>query len=287
VLLSVFNKEEIDIFMQDNLLSCVSSCYRFKFRLVPIEDLLIVSSPPENIKLPGYVHVGYDSFSLWKLIKKEFKAEKIQDVLEIGCGAGFLSLWISRFAKSITATDISRNAIDLANLNVKINRIDNITTLTSDVYSNVNGKYDIIISNPPFEFLPSNDKKLLHSYGGQLGIEITMKILSGLEKHLKEQGTTYILANSYIEKSGCNTLIHEIEKLFKGTGFDITMREFTYQLRPDLLGFYKKHDISHSISYLIQIKRTGNFNLKVIPLHGFSRLKENLRLKMLPLSAKT
>jgi SAM-dependent methyltransferase len=276
-----FNKDEIKALRKDMFLLSSGNRYRFKLRLIPISNLLVISSPAKHEGRFDYVHIGYDTFTLWNFLKKKLKREKVANALEIGCGAGFLSLWMSRFADSVTAADINQKALDLTSLNARINNINNIITVKSDVYTRLNGKYNFIISNPPFELLPDDKKNSLHAYGGHLGMEITCKILSGLDAHLKKDGIAYIMANSYIKKSGQDTLNNEIENILGRQCFAVTMFEFSYQIKPGQCFFYKSHGISHSIAYLIQIQRSERFSLTVIQLKGISRLKENLRVKLL------
>ena len=49
----------------------------------------------------------------------------------------------------VTGVDISDDALSLSNENAKSNNVD-IKFIKSDIYSNVSGKFDIIISNPPY-----------------------------------------------------------------------------------------------------------------------------------------
>ena len=49
----------------------------------------------------------------------------------------------------VTGVDISDDALSLSNENAKLNNVD-VKFIKSDIYSNVSGKFDIIISNPPY-----------------------------------------------------------------------------------------------------------------------------------------
>ena len=90
---------------------------------------------------------------MMNLLSRECKKNN-NNVLEIGCGTGVLSLWMSQIGQNVIATDINRQALEITELNAKINGINNITTKASDVYSEVHGEFDLIISNPPYIFLP-------------------------------------------------------------------------------------------------------------------------------------
>lgn len=73
-------------------------------------------------------------------------------ILEIGTGSGCISISLKHLDNtlSVTAIDISKNALDIAIKNAKTHN-QNINFILSDVYTNLNIKdFDVIISNPPY-----------------------------------------------------------------------------------------------------------------------------------------
>ncbi len=291
-LLRLYNHDEIKSLFNDDLITFSKGRYRFKFRLTPIANFLVISSPMLPIKKQSryseegsldYVHIGYDTFTLWNFLKQQLNFRSTQKALEIGCGAGFLSLWLSQHSDSVTSTDINQYALDTINLNAQINQIDNINTVKSDVYNDLSGTYDTIIANPPLELFSQENSHSLHGYGGHLGIEITCRILSGLDSHLTKGGKAFLQVNSYITKSGENTLKTEIEKILGEQKFYVKMFESSYQIRPDHYTYYQRNSISYSITYLIKIERSEKFKISIIPLSKFAYLKERLRVTLLRL----
>lgn len=85
-------------------------------------------------------------------------------VLDIGCGYGFVGLYISQFINpnQITMSDISEDAITLAKLNSELNGIQDIKIVRSDALKNIeeNG-FSIILSNPPYHEDFSVPKKFI------------------------------------------------------------------------------------------------------------------------------
>ena len=75
-----------------------------------------------------------------------------KDVLEMGPGSGLVSVFAGlRGARSITAADISPDAVKNTKLNLKKFKIKNSKVVLSDVFSKVpKKKYDIIIWNLPY-----------------------------------------------------------------------------------------------------------------------------------------
>jgi HemK-related putative methylase len=280
VLLDFFSEHDLDNFVQNGLIVQNNGQLISNYRFVPIDDFVIISSPRREVNTPNYVHIGGDTLVFWDHLKNECR-ETVNDVLEIGCGAGFLSLAMSQFAQSITATDISQRALDFTNLSAKINGITNIVTRNSDVYSNIDGKFDLIISNPPYMFLPKEYSKRVYSYGGFLGVEILKEILFGLDDYLKDDGVALILANSYIRDDGSNTLYEIIKSLFYEKAYSITLKQLDYQTRAEHATFYQEHRISHSVRYLVKIRKAATPELSHLPIRGSRRLFENLKTKML------
>ena len=80
------------------------------------------------------------------------KNEKLS-VLDIGTGSGciIISILKDRLNFRGTAIDISRNALNVAKYNAKIHQLENrIKFYKSSVDIFFKGKYDLIISNPPY-----------------------------------------------------------------------------------------------------------------------------------------
>ena len=74
-------------------------------------------------------------------------------ILEIGTGSGAISITMAteREKAIITATDYSREALAVAVRNALNNGAEQrITFLQGDLFTPVTGRYDIIVSNPPY-----------------------------------------------------------------------------------------------------------------------------------------
>lgn len=74
-------------------------------------------------------------------------------ILDLGTGSGILAVtllaeWRDAFA---VATDLSEPALKIAARNATLNGVDNrLTLITSDWFSQVQGRFDLIVSNPPY-----------------------------------------------------------------------------------------------------------------------------------------
>lgn len=122
------------------------------------------------------------------------------DVLDVGCGYGVIGIILSSFfnnrINSVSMVDVNLRAIHLTKMNIKENKVNNCNTFVSNVYENIDKKYDFIITNPPI----------------RAGKEVVYKILKEAKEHLKENGCLYYVIN---KDQGALSSIKEMEKISK------------------------------------------------------------------------
>lgn len=73
-------------------------------------------------------------------------------VLDVGCGYGPIGLTTAKLAENgqVTMIDINERAVELSRENAKLNGINNVTVLQSDLYEAVKHlMFDTIVTNPP------------------------------------------------------------------------------------------------------------------------------------------
>jgi len=78
---------------------------------------------------------------------------KSKNILDIGTGSGciIISLLQERLKSRGVGLDISKNAIKVAKINAKLQQLNNrIKFINSDVDKYNGGKYDLVVSNPPY-----------------------------------------------------------------------------------------------------------------------------------------
>ena len=105
-------------------------------------------------------------------------------VLDVGAGSGAGGLHVAALlrgaAPQVVLTDINRNALRFSRINAALNRVD-AHVIESDLYSNVDGNFDLIVSNPPYLVDPA--QRLYRHGGGRLGSTLSLKIAEqGIER---------------------------------------------------------------------------------------------------------
>ncbi len=129
-------------------------------------------------------------------------------VVDVGTGSGILGLFCALRGASVTITDIDQNSLLHAQKAAKILEVDLEATL-SDLFSKVNGQFDLILFNPPYLVSTALEDRAVD--GGKRGIEIAMRFLENLEKHLKPDGSALLLVSSQNNPSSLTDLHPEFD----------------------------------------------------------------------------
>lgn len=139
-----------------------------------------------------------DSFLLLKAAESwlEEHARPGMKILDMGTGSGFIITNIADFlGEKRTRADLQASDI------VRINLPKNIKFMRSDLFDSVEGRFDLVIFNPPYLaeskedcWLTKQDKKQL--IGGRKGNEITLQFLEQLPDHLLCSGVCLLLTSS-------------------------------------------------------------------------------------------
>lgn len=123
------------------------------------------------------------------------------NILDMCTGSGAIAIAIKKNCDAnVTAVDISKEALKVAEKNAK-NHLVEINFIQSDLFENVDGEFDIIVSNPPY--IPTKDIEMLEKDvkdyepnlaldGGVTGLDIYKRIVENLDKYLKTGGYLFL-----------------------------------------------------------------------------------------------
>ncbi len=118
-------------------------------------------------------------------------------VLDVGCGYGVIDIVLSKITDAFfEGIDVNLRALHLAKMNAKLNNTDNVKFYESNVYENVNSKYNFIITNPPI----------------RAGKKIVYDIVMNARFHLEENGILYIVIR---KEQGAKSMVRDLSKYYK------------------------------------------------------------------------
>lgn len=108
-------------------------------------------------------------------------------VLDVGCGAGVLAATLASHSPKVrlTLSDVSAPAVEASRATLAANDVEG-EVIASNVFSEINGRFDMIISNPPF-----------HD-GMQTSLDAAQTLIRGAVRHLNSGGELRIVANAFL-----------------------------------------------------------------------------------------
>ncbi len=151
------------------------------------------------------------------LVENALRAiNKESEVLDLCTGSGAIAIAVQKESGAkVTASDISEDALSLANDNAETNGAE-IEFVLSDAFENLKGReFDVIISNPPYirtgdiaglQREISFEPKIALD-GGEDGLSFYRIIAKAAKKHLKKGGALFL-------EIGCDQA-EEVKKLLK------------------------------------------------------------------------
>jgi release factor glutamine methyltransferase len=141
-------------------------------------------------------------------------------ILDLGTGTGCILISLLHECQNATGVgaDFSLEALEIARINAALNTVDSRAEfIQSDWGKELQGSFDIIVSNPPY--IPLKDKEILEQnvlhfdpplalFGGEDGLEAYKAIRHEMKRLLSPQGLV-ALEIGYGQKEDVETLFHE------------------------------------------------------------------------------
>lgn len=121
----------------------------------------------------------------------------IKSVLDVGCGIGIIGISLASKYNNLNVqmVDVNEKAVSLTNENIILNKLKNCKSYISNVYSEVNDSFDMIISNPPI----------------RAGKDVVHKIASEAKDHLNDKGFFYAVVQ---KKQGADSFKKKLEEVY-------------------------------------------------------------------------
>lgn len=118
-------------------------------------------------------------------------------ILDVGCGYGVIGITLAIFNPEATVTmvDVNLRALELSKSNALKNGVNNVVIKESFAYQNIDGKFDMIVTNPPI----------------RAGKAVVHEILEGSFEHLNDDGVLYVVIQ---KKQGAESAVKKLKTLY-------------------------------------------------------------------------
>ena len=137
--------------------------------------------------------------------------DKSKTILDVGCGYGAIGVCIAKKYpnKNVLMIDINDRCVELVLENINNNKLNNAKALKSNVYQNIVGEFDLIISNPPI----------------RAGKDVVFEVVSGAKPHLTQGGALIVVIQ---KKQGAPSLEKKMQEVYGNC--DIVSKEKGYYI---------------------------------------------------------
>lgn len=211
------DEQEVEQQVQKNMQSWIQELIQGK----PIQYIL---HEQEFMGLPFYVDENVlipraDTEILVEEVIKFCEDKEKIEILDMCTGSGAIGISLAKYLKKaqITQADISKEALKVAKKNVIKNKVEeNITFIQTDLFTDVEGKFDVIASNPPYirsevveqlEEQVKNEPRIALD-GGKDGLDYYRILIKQAPLFLKSNGYL-VLEIGYDQKKEVETLLRQ------------------------------------------------------------------------------
>ncbi len=206
--------------------------WRSAVRLSSLDDQLFFHSAYPTLSSDA-VFFGPDTYRFARAIRTHLalRPAPVRRAVDIGCGAGPGGLVVADTVPdaAVLMTDINERALRLARINAALNGTRRAEARRSDILQDVDGRFDLIVSNPPYLVDPA-ERAYRHG-GGDLGEGLSLAILEAAVERLAPGGTLLLYTGSAIV-CGIDGFKAAAERRLGGTG-----HHWSYvEVDPDVFG---------------------------------------------------
>lgn len=133
-----------------------------------------------------------------RVLLENFEFDDKKSFLDVGTGCGPIGIYIAKSSDSYTVDmiDVNPKAIELCKKSIEYNKLSNANVFLSNIYENVESKYDAILINPP-----------IHA-----GKKVVYDIISGAKNHLTSNGEVWIVMR---KDQGAKSMIKDMQQLYE------------------------------------------------------------------------
>lgn len=221
-----------DLAQRAGILAPHGDGWRSLVRLSSLDDEVFVHGayPTDDMHA---VFFGPDTGRLVDAVIEHLKsrAGAIRRAVDIGCGAGAGAIAIAKRAPGaeVLGVDINAAALRATAINASLAGVANVTARSSDMLHDVDGSFDLIVSNPPF-MIDAAERAYRHG-GGPLGAGLPLACVDAAIERLVPGGAL-VLFTGAIVADGEMPFLAEARSRLEGAGLAWSSRE----VDPDAYG---------------------------------------------------
>ena len=155
----------------------------------------------------------------------EGRTAPVRRAADLGCGSGAAGICVAKRAPGaeVVLIDINPAAMRAARVNARLAGTDGVAVRRSDMLHDVEGAFDLIVSNPPFMIDPA--ARAYRHGGGPLGAGLSLAVAGQAVERLAPGGSLVLFTGAAIVE-GEDLFRNAVADLCTRTSLDWTYSEF-------------------------------------------------------------
>lgn len=131
------------------------------------------------------------------LIETLLKETIVGNILDVGCGIGVIGLVLATFYKDsvVTLIDVNERAVNVTKKNIERLQLTNANAFESDLFTNVEGRFQNIVTNPPI----------------RAGKRVVYGIFEQAYDHLSDDGSLFVVIR---KEQGAPSAMKKLDEIF-------------------------------------------------------------------------
>jgi methylase of polypeptide subunit release factors len=174
---------------------------------------------------PDSVFFGPDTYRMADAAAACAGSRPVRRAVDIGCGTGAGAITVAKRAPGaeVLAVDINDKALRYARINAALAGVrDRVLPRPSNLLDDVDGSFDLIVSNPPFMVDPAG--RTYRDGGGPEGCDLSLRIIDVAAQRLAPGGSLVLFSGCGIV-DGRDPLREAAAERLSGTGLTWSYRE--------------------------------------------------------------
>ncbi len=204
-------------------------------RVASLDEKLFIHSAFPILETDA-VFFGPDTYRFYYHLKQYLlhQTHVIQRSVELCCGASPVAITIAKLipeATEIFTVDINPKALFYSQVNKDFTGLSNIFPTQSNLFSDLEGHFDLIFANPPY-LMDLHERQYRHGGNALDGTDLSFRILSEAIKRLTPQGTLFLYTGIAISQDG-NKFLEAVDSWIQ----DYPDFNYSYEeIDPDVFG---------------------------------------------------
>ncbi|ENU92500.1 hypothetical protein F971_02391 [Acinetobacter vivianii] len=204
-------------------------------RVASLDEKLFIHSAFPTLETNA-VFFGPDTYRFYYHLKQYLlhQTHVIQRSVELCCGASPVAITIAKLlpkATEIFTADINPKALFYSQVNKDFTGLSNIFPTQSNLFSNLEGHFDLIFANPPY-LMDLHERQYRHGGNALDGTDLSFRILTEGIKRLTPQGTLFLYTGIAISQDG-NKFLEAVDSWIQ----DYPDFNYSYEeIDPDVFG---------------------------------------------------